>query len=164
MIIVTPRDSDSILPGAAGRRERVQSPTVVLLVGALVWSAAIFAVAMFAPLYQGESTEAGAGGAEITSHYSRTLVEENGNGVVIIVAIPMLLTIAVGMAFGLSGVSRAAGLAAWPVAGVAVVLNVASLLSVGIFFIPVTVCLVVACVVRQNHQRKAPVLHSTLGA
>jgi hypothetical protein len=57
----------------------------------------------------------------------------------------------VGGALWRRGLRQGAGAFAWTIAGLLVVFNVLALASIGVFVIPVTACLVVACA---GHQRK----------
>lgn len=111
----------------------------VALVFAGVYSLVLVVAGFVAPAYstQGSSSSGG------VSRGSATLVAVNGVGVLLVLAIPLLLTLAVGAALLLG---RPWGRAlAWTLTGVLAVFNVLALLSIGVFVVPVTGALAVAC-------------------
>lgn len=112
---------------------------VIALVFAALYSAALIAAGFFVPSY---STQSSSSSGEAVQG-STTLVGENGVHVVFVLAIPLLLTLAVGASV-LSG--RGWGLlVARILTGLLVVFNVLALMSIGIFVVPVTLALVVVC-------------------
>jgi hypothetical protein len=113
---------------------------------ALVWSLLLVGAAFVAPVY---SSSTGSSSSDVTSGATTTasqttgtgtLVGVNGPGVLVFIALPLLATLVV--AWALARGRRRSG---WVVTSVLGVLTVLALLSVGIFFLPVTLALVVAC-------------------
>jgi hypothetical protein len=98
---------------------------------ALTWSAALVVGAFFVPVY---STEG------LTSSGPATLVGENGTRVIGIIVIPLVLVLLVTAALWRNHLA-----AAWSVTGVLAAFNLLALLSIGVFVLPVTVGLIVAC-------------------
>lgn len=112
---------------------------------ALVWSLLLVVAAFVAPVYSsstGSSSTDVTSGAVTTSETTGTgtLVGVNGPGVLVFVALPLVATLVV--AWALARGRRRLG---WVVTSVLGVLTVLALLSVGIFFLPVSLALVVAC-------------------
>jgi hypothetical protein len=112
---------------------------VVALLFAGVYGLALIVAGFLVPVY---STQASSSSGAV-SHGSATLVAVNGSGVVIVLGIPLLLTVAVGAA--LVPGRRWGRPLAWTFTGLLAVFNVLALLSIGLFVLPVTVALVVAC-------------------
>ena len=73
-----------------------------------------------------------------------TLVGVNGLGVVVVLAVPLVVTLLVGCALLLRA-RRGAAPFAWTLTGLLAVFAVLAMMLIGAFFIPVTVGLVVAC-------------------
>ena len=121
----------------------------VLSTAAVAWSAALVAVAYLAPVYSGESDTsrctAGGGCASQTAHTTATLVEMNGDVVLVIIAV--LAGIA---ALGWLGLHRycASGSRLGLIAGWAAAIAVAgfSLISfgMGILTLPMAIMMIVA--------------------
>jgi hypothetical protein len=84
------------------------------------------------------------------------LVEQNGFGVLLTMAVPLLVTIIVGYALWRRGARRGAGVIAWTLTGLLACLSLVAMLSVGVFVLPVTACLVIACAVRQDRPVAIP--------
>ena len=127
--------------GPLGRLEWVS------LAIAAVWGAGLVAAAAFVPVY----SSVGASSSGVVSQGSATLVGVNGWRVLLVVGVPLVATAMVGGALWRRGLRQGAGAFAWTIAGLLVVFNVLALASIGVFVIPVTACLVVACA---GHQRK----------
>lgn len=117
----------------------------VALVLALVWSVLLVLAAFTLPLYGYSSSSAtvdGSGGTEeITG--TATLVQVNGWTAVLVLAIPLAVTLLVGLLLGVGGRGQRA--VAWALTALLGVFTVLALLSVGLFMVPVVVALVVAC-------------------
>ena len=112
---------------------------------ALVWSVLLLVAAFVVPVYSssGGSAETGTSTGSTTTSVttgSGTLVGVNGPGVLVVVALPLLATLVVAWALG-----RGRRRLGWVVTSVLGVLTVLALLSIGIFFLPTTLALVVAC-------------------
>jgi len=130
----------------AGGGERLRRGESVALAVALLWSAALLVAAVLAPAYQ-STTETSSG---TVTHGSATLVNENGAGVLLIIAVPLLVTLIVGYALWRRGARRGAGPVAWTFTGLLTGFNLVAMLSIGPFIMPVTACLAVACTIRQT--------------
>jgi hypothetical protein len=115
-------------------------PASVALVIAGVWGLGLvvagFVVPMYRTIRQSESGEVARG--------SDTLVGANGLGVVVVLAVPFVVTVLVGWALLLR--AHRGGLpVAWTLTGLVAGLTFLSMPSIGLFIIPITVSLVVAC-------------------
>jgi hypothetical protein len=110
------------------------------LVAASAWSAALLVAGFLVPVYSSQGVSAD---GEV-SDGSATLVGQNGLGVVVILAIPLVVSLAV-WAVLRTPTRRGAVPIAWTLTGVLAGLNLLALLSIGVFVLPVTVALVVAC-------------------
>ena len=121
----------------------------IALVGALGWSAALIVGACVVPVYSSDGP-AGRGSA--------TLVGENGAGVIGVVIIPLVVSVVVAAVLNRRSAAPNAGPVAWTATGLLATFNVLALLSIGIFVLPVTVCLVVACM---QHARGTVVVRAS---
>lgn len=119
---------------------RLGHVTSVSLSVAWAFGLALVVGAFVAPVYHSE----GSSSSGATTHGSATLVGENGVGVGLIAGLPLVVALLVGGALCVRS-ARAGITMAWAITGVLVVFNVLALLSIGIFVIPVTGALVVAC-------------------
>ena len=126
--------------GPLGRLERVS------LAIAAVWGAGLLAAAALVHVY----ASVGVSSPGAVSHGSATLVDVNGWRVLLVVGVPLVATAMVGGALWRRGPRKGAGVFAWTIAGLLVVFNVLALASIGVFVIPVTASLVVACA---GHER-----------
>ena len=106
--------------------------------GALVWSAGLLAFA-FAPTYATARS-----GPHGTIRGTATLIEENGRGVLVALAVPLLITLLVGLAL-LLGRRRGAFETAWFLTVVLAGLNALALLTIGIVVVPATAALITTC-------------------
>ena len=131
----------TIVNAAVTRLGRVAS--VALLIAA-VGGAALVLAGFFAPMYE-TMTESAAG--EVT-HGTGTLAGVNGPGVVAVLVVPLLVTLAVGSALW-QGARRGAVAVAWILAGLLAAFNVLSMASIGMFVVPITAALLVACAVHR---------------
>jgi hypothetical protein len=75
---------------------------------------------------------------------TKTLVGMNGPGVLVVLAVPFLVTLLVASAL-LARSRRAALPFAWALTALLAVFNLVGMLTVGVFVLPVTAALVVAC-------------------
>ncbi len=124
------------------------------LAAALAWSALIVVAAALVPVYQSETATTSKAESGTVAHTvtqgSSTLVDENGSGTLVIVAIPLLVSVLVACALWVRGSRRGAGLVAWALTGLLVCFNLLAMLSIGVFIVPVTACLFVACALHQG--------------
>jgi hypothetical protein len=117
----------------AGEMGRTRS---IAMAVALAWSAAVMVGAFVVPVY---STDGSAGPG------SATLVGENGGWVAGLVSIPLVVTLFVGEALWKRRDAQTAGPVAWTMTGLLIAFNLLAILSIGMFVLPVTIALVVAC-------------------
>ena len=122
----------------AGETRLGRVPAVALLVAA-IYAAGLVVAAFVLPAYDSDSSSSSGG----TSQASETLVDVNGLGVALVLAVPLLVTLAVGCALALR--SRWSLPIAWTLTGLLAAANLLAMLSVGIFVLPVTAALVLAC-------------------
>jgi hypothetical protein len=113
-------------------RELGAARTAALAI-ALTWSVALIVGAYVLPVYSSDVP----GTAD-------TLVAVNGNGVAITISVPLVITLAVAALLWRRR-SRDAGAVAWTLTGLLVAGNLLAMLSIGVFVLPVTICLLVAC-------------------
>ena len=120
----------------AERRRRL---AVRFVVAAFVWSMGLVLAALLVPAYSGQTTSSSNG----LSLSSATLVEVNGAAVLIPVALPAVLALLIGLAMrrGYSHGRDWTRAAAWIMLGLLWVLVAVSILSIGVFIIPVAVLL-----------------------
>jgi hypothetical protein len=112
----------------------------VLLVLAAAYGIALIAAGFLAPIYDSSSTAS----SGVVSDGSETLVGANGGGVVVTLAIPLVVTIVVAVALLLRP-RRGAMPVAWTFTALLGAFNLVAMLSIGIFVIPVTAALIIAC-------------------
>ncbi len=140
----------TIVNAVVARLGRVAS---LALLFAALYGAALIVGGFLAPVYESTS---GSSSGEAT-HGTDTLVGVNGLGVVIVLGLPLLMTLAVGCALW-QGPRRGAIPVAWTLTGLLAVFNLLAMLSIGVFVVPVTVALIVACGTRRprsKHPRAA---------
>jgi hypothetical protein len=134
--------------GRLGRLERVS------LAIAAVWGAGLLAAAVVVPVYSSAGASrlgAVTRGSGAVTYGSATLVGVNGWGVLLVVGVPLVATALVGGALWRRGPRQGAGVLAWTIAGLAGGFNVLAVASIGVFVIPATACLFVACA---GHRRQ----------
>jgi hypothetical protein len=122
---------------------------------AFAWSSGLVAAALLAPFYGGTS-RTGSGPAVSTSS---TLVDVNGAGVLVVAAIPAILTVIVWIALHRRcsrGSSRAAGLARAAVFALAV-LAVVGAASIGLLVLPVALLLGAAVSLTPSPEAGSPI-------
>ena len=122
---------------------------------AVVWSLLLVVAAFVAPVY---STSSGSASPDATGGTTSsvvagtaTLVGVNGYGVLLVVAVPLLATLVV--AWALARGRRRLG---WVVTSAFGFLTFLALMSIGVFFVPVTVALIVACAGTPRHRVAQP--------
>ena len=122
--------------------------TLRLSVAALVWSLGLVLAALFAPVYGTSSASSGVNGVTLSD---ATLVQVNGAWVLILVAIPALVSAVVilGLRARHSG-ARWGRAVAWSAIALLLVEAVLGIMSIGVFLIPAIVLLTMAT-------RRAPV-------
>lgn len=146
----TVRDTRYVNSVDGGRTvtSRLGRVTSIALLGAAAYALLVVVSGFVVPVY--ESSSGSSSGYPTTG--SDTLVGVNGAGVVIVLVIPLIVSLLVGAALWQG--TRLARAFAWTLTGLMVVLNLLAMLSVGIFFLPITVALIVAC--STSHARLRP--------
>jgi hypothetical protein len=143
--------------GVEPREGRLRRLEWVSLAIASVWSAGLLAAAVVVPVY----SSSGVSSSGSVTNGSATLTGVNGWGVLLVVGVPLAATVVVGGALWRRGSRPGAGVLAWTIAGLFAVFNILALLSIGVFVIPVTACLFVACA-GHGRQRGSQVSHPRL--
>ena len=117
-----------------------------------MYSAALIVAGLAVPM--GSEVSTSSSGA--VEHTSATLVESNGLSVLLVLAIPLLATVAVAVA--LRWRATTGGLAiAWGVTAMLAVFMLLAMLSIGVFVLPVTAALVAVCTIaRRGNQPGVP--------
>lgn len=105
---------------------------------ALVWSTGLLAFA-FAPTYARVRS-----GPRGTIRDTESFISENGNSVLVLLAVPLVITLLVGLALLLNRRRGALG-AAWFLTVLLAVGNALALLTIGIVVVPATAALITAC-------------------
>jgi hypothetical protein len=105
------------------------------------WGAALVIAALLVPFYRSAS---GSSSGTVT-HGSATLVGVNGWSVLLITCAPLAATVMTAGALRRRVGRHGAGVLAWTVTGLLACLNAVALISIGVFILPVTAGLVVAC-------------------
>lgn len=118
-----------------GRLQRIS------LTCAFVWAAGLIMAAVLVPVYQSSNVSSSGSGTST----SATLVAVNGWGVLLVAGAPLAATLVTWYALRWRRGRQGAGLLAWVVIGLLVGFNVLAMLSIGVFLIPVTLALVIAC-------------------
>ncbi|HEX6515535.1 MAG TPA: hypothetical protein VF049_08160 [Nocardioidaceae bacterium] len=114
--------------------------STVALATAVVWALVLVVSAFLVPVYTSISTSSS---GKVTRG-SDTLVGMNGWGGALVVAVPLLVTLLVAGALLLRP-RRAAMASAWVFTALLCVFNLLAIMTVGLFMVPVTAALVVAC-------------------
>lgn len=127
-----------------GMRHASRTLQLLALFGAGLWSVGLLIAATTVPVYQSTgSSTTGPGSSESISSHSETLVGENGTSALIMLAVPLAATLLVALA--LLTRRRWALWIACVTTAVLALGNLAAMLTVGIFVLPVTAALVVGC-------------------
>jgi hypothetical protein len=123
-------------------RSRPRVGTWVALVVAGLWGLGLLVAAVTVPVSSGSTV-----GASGVVESSATLVEENGDGVLAIVAIPLVVSLGVALALvHRYQTSRPGpGVVAPVLTGLVLILCLLGMLTIGVFMLPVAISLVVAC-------------------
>jgi uncharacterized membrane protein YhaH (DUF805 family) len=117
---------------------------VVSLVGAGLWSVGLLVALSTVPAYQTmTASSTGSISTGSISTQGETLVGENGAWVLIVLAVPLAATLLVAVALLVR--RRSTLWMACVITGVLALLNLPAMLTIGIFVLPVTGALVVAC-------------------
>ena len=114
---------------------------------ALVWGVGLVIAAVLVPVYQSASVSSS---GTVTDGLA-TLVGVNGWGALLVADAPLAAAVVTGCALWRRAGRQGAGVLAWAVTGLLVCFNVLAMLSIGVFVVPVTAALAVAC---GTHRRK----------
>jgi len=125
-------------PTTAWTRPGRPESVALLLAGG--WGLGLIVAGFVVPMYR-TASESITG--EIT-YGSDTLVGVNGPGVVVVLAVPFVVTVLVGCALLLRA-RRGALLAAWTLTVMLAMFTLLAMMSIGFFVVPVTAGLIVAC-------------------
>ncbi len=109
----------------------------------------LIAAGFIVPVYESTSTSS----SGETTNSTDTLVGVNGTGVLVVLAVPLLVTALVGLALWQRS-RRLALPVAWTLTGLMALLNLLAMLTIGVFFLPITIALIVAC--STSHARSQP--------
>ena len=120
-----------------------RTPSLAVLLAAL-YGAALIVGGFLAPVYESISVSS----SGVVMRGTDTLVGVNGRGAVILLGVPL----AVGWALW-HGSRRGAIPVAWALTGLLGVLNVLAMLSIGVFVLPVTAALTIACATRRPRSK-----------
>ena len=128
--------------------DRSLSTGAKVALGIAALSALLVVGAFTVPVYTGVTYSASSSpdGTTVTTpavNTSATLFEQNGWDSLVI-AVPLLLTVATGTLLALRARRRWAGRAAWVPVGLCAALAVLGMLTIGVFIVPVVVALAVA--------------------
>lgn len=110
------------------------------LLGASAYGVALVLAAFLVPVYDSDSSSSSGG----TTQASATLVDVNGLSAAAVFAVPLFVTLGVGCALW-QGSQRWALPIAWTLTGLLATGNLLAMLSVGVFVLPLTAALIVAC-------------------
>ena len=126
---------------------------------ATVYGSALVIAGLLAPVYASTS---GSSSGEVTQGSGGTLVSVNGPGAVFVLGVPLLVTLAVRCALWQHSRRRAVAFA-WTLTGLLATFNLLAMLSIGVFVLPVTAALTVACATyRPRSKRPASAGHPAI--
>ena len=125
-----------------GRLERIS------LAFALVWGTGLVIAAVLVPVYQSSSVSS----SGTVAAGSATLVGVNGRGALLVAGAPLVAAVVTSSALWRRAGRQGAGVLAWAVTGLLVCFTVLAMLSIGVFVVPVTVALAVACGTHGRHR------------
>jgi hypothetical protein len=108
---------------------------------ALACSTGLVIAALLAPVYQSQSVSS----SGITASGSATLVGVNGWRALLIAAVPLAAAVMAGYGLWRRAGRPGAGVLAWTVTGLLACFNVVAMATIGVFVVPVTVALFIAC-------------------
>src|SRR5215211_1474951 len=112
-----------------------------LAAAAVLWGLALLVGALTLPVYSGMSTSVACPGCPAVSERSTsTLVEVNGAGVLLVVALPLVISLLVGAALW----RRASLAGAWVLVGLTWLFTFLTMVSIGMFVAPAALLLTIA--------------------
>jgi hypothetical protein len=113
----------------------------ISLAFALVWATGLVIAALLVPVYQSLSVSS----SGTVTDGSATLVGVNGWGALLVAGAPLAAAMVTGYALWRRTGRQGAGVLAWAVTGLLACFNFLAMLSIGVFVIPVTLALAIAC-------------------
>lgn len=129
--------------------------TAALLTFATAWGVGLLILADVVSAHSGDSVEitSGPSGAasELVWHSSRTLVEENGRGVLLIVAVPLVAALVVALCLWRRWLPIT-----WTATGALAMVTVLGMLTVGIALVPALLAVAVACALNTGLRSAEP--------
>jgi hypothetical protein len=131
--------------------------TRVALAFAALWGVALLVGATTLPAYDGGTGTSSPDGTLHETHTTATLVEANGRGVLVTMAVPLVITLVVAALLLYRRRQQVAVAIATVLVALLAVATVLAMLSVGAFVLPVVAALVVALVA--EHRRDALAAH-----
>ncbi len=133
---------------------RLRISELILLLVAIVISAAMPLVFAFAPTYSGVSEESDpTTGQSVSVQTSATLTEINGMWVLWYAFVPLVVTLLVAVVLLLRDPLRGPGVVVWVLVAAFLVFSVLGLPTIGLFFMPVAGCLLAVAIIRQLNRR-----------
>jgi hypothetical protein len=115
---------------------------------AMLWGLALPILALVVPAYSGESAEMSGDGTIVTRNSTTTMVQENGWQVLMTISVPFVVAVMVTVLLSLRTRHPWPLVLAFVVAGLLAVGTLLAMFSIGVFVLPVTVCLIAACAIR----------------
>jgi hypothetical protein len=113
----------------------------ISLAFALAWGTGLVIAALLVPVYQSSSVS----GPGTATDGSATLVGVNGWGALLVAGAPLVAAVVAGCALWWRAGRASAGVLAWAVTGLLACFSFLAILSIGVFVLPVTLALVIAC-------------------
>ena len=108
---------------------------------ALASGTGLVIAALLAPVYQSQ----GVSSSGVAANGSATLVGVNGWGALLIAGVPLAAAAVAGYGLWRRAGRPGAGVLAWTVTGLLACFNVVAMATIGVFVVPVTVALFIAC-------------------
>jgi hypothetical protein len=113
----------------------------ISLVIALLWGAGLVVAAILAPVYQSSGVSSSGG----VTDEPATLVGVNGWHALLVAGAPLAASVVTGWSLWRRPGRPGAGVLAWAVTGLLICFNFLAILSIGVFILPVTLALAIAC-------------------
>ena len=124
---------------------RFGRPELISLITALAWAVGLLIAALVVPVYQSSTVVAGSSAPGSVGSGTATLVGVNGWSALFVASLPLVAAVVTVAALWQRSGRHGAGAIAWAVTGLLACFNVLAILSIGVFVVPVTAALVIAC-------------------
>ena len=118
----------------------------VSLIVAIASGLLLVVAALVAPVYTTQTSAGSSARYSTAVTGSATLVQVNGLRVLLVCAVPLVCALVVGVLLWRRAGKPGAGPFAWTVTAVLAGFNLLAMLSIGVFVLPVTAALIIACV------------------